>query len=80
MEIFRGGAAFGSPGRPDGSLWSLLTQGNCRRRRVTPMLAMYATATVVVTVAAGTRCAWYALRGPLDSQRSYDFMRHKKTE
>ena len=25
--------------------------------RVTPMLAVYATATVVVTVAAGTRCA-----------------------
>ena len=30
-------------------------------RRVTPMLAVYATATVVVTVAAGTRCAWYGL-------------------
>ena len=28
-------------------------------RRVTPMLAVYATTTVVVTVAAGTRCAWY---------------------
>ena len=27
-------------------------------RRVTPMLAVYATATVLVTVAAGTRCAW----------------------
>ena len=26
-------------------------------RRVTPMLAVYATATVVVTVAAGTQCA-----------------------
>ena len=34
-------------------------------RRVTPMLAVYATATVVVTVAAGTRCAWYGLTGPL---------------
>ena len=33
-------------------------------RRVTPMLAVYATATVVVTVAAGTRCAWYGLTGP----------------
>ena len=32
-------------------------------RRVTPMLAVYATATVVVTVAAGTRCAWYGLTG-----------------
>ena len=27
-------------------------------RRVAPMLAVYATATVVVTVAAGNRCAW----------------------
>ena len=36
-------------------------------RRVTPMLAVYATATVVVTVAAGTRCAWYWLTGPLDA-------------
>ena len=35
------------------------------RRRVTPMLAVYATATVVVTVAAGSRCAWYGLTGPL---------------
>ena len=32
-------------------------------RRVSPMLAVYATATVVVTVAAGTRCAWYGLTG-----------------
>ena len=32
-------------------------------RRVTPMLAVYATATVVVTVAAGTRCAWYGVNG-----------------
>ena len=37
-------------------------------RRVTPMLAVYATATVVVTVAAGTRCAWYGLTGPLDAE------------
>ena len=35
--------------------------------RVTPMLAVYATATVVVTVAAGTRCAWYGSTGPLDA-------------
>ena len=34
-------------------------------RRVTPMLAVHATTTVVVTVAAGTRCAWYGLTGPL---------------
>ena len=40
------------------------------RRRVTPMLAVYATATVVVTVAAGTRCAWYGLTGPLDAEQS----------
>ena len=38
--------------------------------RVTPMLAVYATATVVVTVAAGTRCAWYGLTGPLDAEQS----------
>ena len=39
-------------------------------RRVTPMLAVYATATVVVTIAAGTRCAWYGLTGPLDAEPS----------
>ena len=39
-------------------------------RRVTPMLAVYATATVVVTVAAGTRRAWYGLTGPLDAEQS----------
>ena len=38
-------------------------------RRVTPMLAVYATATVVVTVAGGTRCAWYGLTGPLDAEQ-----------
>ena len=39
-------------------------------RRLTPTLAMYATATVVVTVAAGTRSAWYGLTGPLDAEQS----------
>ena len=39
-------------------------------RRVAPMLAVYATATVVVTVAAGTRCAWYGLTGPLNAEQS----------
>ena len=39
-------------------------------RRVSPMWAVYATATVVVTVAAGTRCAWYGLTGPLDAEQS----------
>ena len=39
-------------------------------RRVTPMFAVYATATVVVTVAACTRCAWYWLTGPLDAEQS----------
>ena len=39
-------------------------------RRVTPMLAVYATATVVVIVAAGTRCAWYGLTGLLDAEQS----------
>ena len=38
-------------------------------RRVAPMLAVYATATVVVTVAAGTQCAWYGLTGPLDAKK-----------
>ena len=37
---------------------------------VTPMLAVYATATVVVTVAAGTGCGWYGLTGPLDAEQS----------
>ena len=36
-------------------------------RRVAPMLAVYTSATVVVTVAAGTRCAWYGLTAPLDA-------------
>ena len=36
-------------------------------RRVTPMLAVYATATVVVTVAAGNRCAWCGLPGHFDA-------------
>ena len=39
-------------------------------RRVAPMLAVYATATVVVTVAAGIRCACYGLAGPLDAEQS----------
>ena len=41
-----------------------------RGRRVTPMLAVYATTTVVVTVAAGTWCAWYGLAGHLDAEQS----------
>ena len=39
-------------------------------RRVTTMLAVYATTTVVVTVSAGTGCAWYGLTGPLDAEQS----------
>ena len=39
-------------------------------RRVLPMLAVCATANVLVTVAAGTRCAWYGLTGPLDAEQS----------
>ena len=35
-----------------------------------PMLALCATATVVVIVAAGTRCTWYGLTGPLDAEQS----------
>ena len=38
--------------------------------RVAPMVAVYATATVVVTVAACTRCAWYGLTGPLNAEQS----------
>ena len=38
--------------------------------RLAPMLAVYATATVVVTVAAGTWYAWYGLTGPLDAEQS----------
>ena len=38
--------------------------------RVAPMFAVCATTTVVVTVAAGTRCAWYGLTGPLDAEQS----------
>ena len=45
-------------------LWDHLGRG------VTPMLAVYATTTVVMTVAAGTRCAWYGLTGPLDAEQS----------
>ena len=41
-----------------------------RSRRVAPMLAVCATITVVVTVAAGTRCAWYGLTGPFDAEQS----------
>ena len=37
---------------------------------VAPMLAEYATATVVVTVAAGIWCGWYGLTGPLDAEQS----------
>ena len=38
-------------------------------RRVAPILAVCATTTVVVTVEAGTRCAWYGLTGPLDAKQ-----------
>ena len=37
--------------------------------RVKPTLAVYATATVVVTIAASIRCAWYGLTGPLDAEQ-----------
>ena len=39
------------------------------RCHVTPMLAVYATAIVVVAVAAGTRCARYGLTGPLHTEQ-----------
>ena len=44
-------------------------------RRVTPMLPVYATATVVVTVAAGTRSAWYELTSPLDADNRRQYPR-----
>ena len=56
----------GGPWEAWGSLMDLCG----RSRLVGPMLAVYATATVVVTVAAGTRCAWYGLTGPLDAEQS----------
>ena len=39
-------------------------------RSVTPMMVVYATDTVVVTVAASTQCVWYGLTGPLDAEQS----------
>ena len=39
-------------------------------RRTTPMFAVYATTTAMVTVAAGTQHAWYGLMGPLDAEQS----------
>ena len=47
------------------SPWGIFPIG----RRVPPMLAVCATTTVVVTVAAGTRCTWYGLTGPLDAEK-----------
>ena len=34
------------------------------------VVAVYANATVVVTIAAGTRGAWYGLTGPLDAEQT----------
>ena len=39
-------------------------------RRVTLRLAVYATAPVAVTIAAGIRCAWYGVTGPLEAKQS----------
>ena len=39
-------------------------------RCVTPRLAVCATATVVVTIAACTRRAWYGLTGTLDAKQA----------
>ena len=36
---------------------------------VTLMLVVYTNASVVVNVAAGTRCAWYGLTGPLGAEQ-----------
>ena len=55
---------------PDRSLWSIPTPWDQLGCHVTPMLAVYATATVVVTVAASTRCAWYGLAGLLGAKQS----------
>ena len=40
------------------------------RRHLAPVLAVCTTTTVVVTVAARTRCASYGLTGPLDAEQS----------
>ena len=50
--------------------WTVLTNLCGRSRPVGPMLALYANATVVLTLAAGIRCAWYGLTGPLDAEQS----------
>ena len=63
----------GGPWEAWGSLMDLCGRSRLvgpPRSRVSPMLAVYATATVVVTVAAGTWCAWYGLTGPLDAEQS----------
>ena len=64
-----------SPSLRPWEAWTVLTDLCGRSRPVgppllSPMLAVYAPATVVVTVAAGTRCAWYGLTGPLEAEQS----------
>ena len=63
-------AAFGKPGVARWIFVVAFDLWDHLGRRVAPMLALYATATVVVTVAAGSRCAWYGLTGPLDAKQS----------
>ena len=62
-------ASLGSLVTPMDLAWSLDLWGHLGRR-VTPMLAVFVTATVVVTVAAGTRCTRYGLTGSWDADQS----------
>ena len=50
--------------------WSSLMDLCGRFRPVGPPRSSCATSTVVVTVAASTRCALYGLTGPLDAEQS----------
>ena len=66
-----------SPSLRPWEAWTVVTDVSGRfrpvgttRSRVRPMLAVYATATVVVTVEAGTRCAWHGLTGSLHAEKS----------
>ena len=67
MGTFPHSAALGILGQPDAVVAVDPRDQLCCR--VTPLLAVCATANVVVTVTVGTRCAWYVLTGPLDAEQ-----------
>ena len=62
--------ALGSLDLPDLSLRLALDAWDHLGCRVMPLLAVYATATRVVTVAAGIWCPWYGFTGPSDADQS----------